>query len=472
MFSQQNRYRKITTETLESEKSPKIQWENLKEQSLLVKKVNLLERSKQVLCNNIKVEQKMIHKRFEDKIYQSRITYAKLIGSRDLQRELRKKKHHNLNTDICRDEETDEMLQNIWDQTDERAELLDNMMIRRRGLSIGRSRSAGATDSKRCWTMHRSSCDRVLPVTEFHPLNDSPQRPATATPMHSSYPRVEVASPCSPDYDAKDSVLNISGPTAKTIEPKKLIKRSSLRSNTTSTSSSKPRVSISDDASVNSEIDPITIVSENTTLSVQEQLRDCNSPRRWTLTTDTDIPSPMSTPRHSVFSNSSKQSVTFAPRRTSTDNFPQKNVPLTFKTALRDGGCGPTSLSQSSIGSTVVAKSRMSRYVRKKSSKVNIGTADCKPKLVDFHKTRVQSANYEHKVKQFSNRVDCLRAEQDNVVDYYSQRAKENGLKERQPEVPSAARRYAESMLEHWGSETGGDVVLYKSAPQRSVTFT
>ena len=434
MFSQPEGKAKLSKLPLESEKSNKLQWANMKEETLLVKQVNILERSKRVVVNTIKMEQKMLYRRFENKINQSRLAYAKLVGNREDQKDLfRNKRHPAFNTDICKSEETGDVLKSIWETGSERAELLNNMTTRRRGLSISRSKSAGVEGLRRGWSSHASH-NVVLPVHEYYSVKPDHIRPATAALLVSA-PRVEVDSPRTPDvFNSVDPVLNIRG--VKSLTPGR-----------TSTKSSVSIVSdLNDD--VNDDCRPDfndrnyyilsnDLSSSKVDISVNNYTKNKlkKDSKRWNLTENDEDEAPVPRPRLSLTS-SQRNSVSFTDDR----------IKSSIRTTILPKRCNTAQSSQSSISSSVAEQARSARYSRKKSSKISFSSEVSK--LSYFHRTPVYSAkDYDAKVKQFVDDVKDLKTEQNNVSDYYSERAKENGIKRNEDATVSKQRQYAEEML-------------------------
>ena len=83
-----------------AERSPAVISANLKEDMLLHKKMVVLNRSEHSMVHQIQVDQKVLYKRFQAKLIRSRLANARLLGQRELQRELRAKNLGGLNTDI------------------------------------------------------------------------------------------------------------------------------------------------------------------------------------------------------------------------------------------------------------------------------------------------------------------------------------------------------------------------------------
>lgn len=83
-----------------AERSPAVISANLKEDILLQKKLVVLNRSERSVVHQVKVDQKVMYRRFQAKLTCSKLAHARLMGQRQLQRQLRAKNIGKLNTDI------------------------------------------------------------------------------------------------------------------------------------------------------------------------------------------------------------------------------------------------------------------------------------------------------------------------------------------------------------------------------------
>lgn len=83
-----------------AEKSPSVHYANWKETILLKKQMHVLERSEKNVIHRIKIDQKVLFKRFQDKLYRSKLCEARMHGNKEIERELRAKNLHGLNTDF------------------------------------------------------------------------------------------------------------------------------------------------------------------------------------------------------------------------------------------------------------------------------------------------------------------------------------------------------------------------------------
>ncbi|XP_062585566.1 uncharacterized protein LOC134247232 [Saccostrea cucullata] len=106
-----------------AEKSPSVHYANWKENILLKKQMHVLERSEKNVIHRIKIDQKVLFKRFQDKLYRSKLCEARLHGNKETERVLRAKHHHGLNTDFGSAEKDYEFLtklQNNRKRTDKK----------------------------------------------------------------------------------------------------------------------------------------------------------------------------------------------------------------------------------------------------------------------------------------------------------------------------------------------------------------
>lgn len=90
-----------------AERSPAVISANLKEDMLLQKKLVVLNRSERSVVHQLKVDQKVLYKRFQAKLIRSKLASARLMGQRDVMRELRASSLGGLNTDIAGNSEED-----------------------------------------------------------------------------------------------------------------------------------------------------------------------------------------------------------------------------------------------------------------------------------------------------------------------------------------------------------------------------
>ncbi|XP_045187289.2 uncharacterized protein LOC123545076 [Mercenaria mercenaria] len=90
-----------------AERSPAVISANLKEDMLLQKKLVILNRSERSVVHQIKVDQKVMYKRFQARLTCSKLAHARLMGQRELQMQLRAKTLGTLNTDIAGNSDED-----------------------------------------------------------------------------------------------------------------------------------------------------------------------------------------------------------------------------------------------------------------------------------------------------------------------------------------------------------------------------
>ncbi|XP_060066672.1 uncharacterized protein LOC132546956 [Ylistrum balloti] len=96
-----------------AEKSPAVHYANWKEDMLLLRQMHVLNRSERNVVHRIKIDQKVLYKRFQGKLHRSQLTKARLTGDKDLERKLRASKFHGLNVDIVNTEKDFEFLDQL-----------------------------------------------------------------------------------------------------------------------------------------------------------------------------------------------------------------------------------------------------------------------------------------------------------------------------------------------------------------------
>ncbi|XP_033742642.1 uncharacterized protein LOC117329054 [Pecten maximus] len=96
-----------------AEKSPTVHYANWKEDMLLLRQLHVLNRSERNVVHRIKIDQKVLFKRFQGKLHRSQLTKARLTGDKDLERQLRASKFHGLNVDIVNTEKDFEFLDQL-----------------------------------------------------------------------------------------------------------------------------------------------------------------------------------------------------------------------------------------------------------------------------------------------------------------------------------------------------------------------
>lgn len=90
-----------------AERSPAVISANLKEDMLLQKKLVVINRSERSVIHQIKVDQKVMYKRFQARLTCSKLAHARLMGQRELQMQLRAKTLGTLDTDIAGNSDED-----------------------------------------------------------------------------------------------------------------------------------------------------------------------------------------------------------------------------------------------------------------------------------------------------------------------------------------------------------------------------
>ncbi|XP_048773151.2 uncharacterized protein LOC125678619 [Ostrea edulis] len=103
-----------------AEKSPSVHYANWKEDILLKKQLHVLERSEKNVIHRIKIDQKVLFKRFQDKLYRSKLCEARMHGNKDTEMELRARNLHGLNTDFGSAEKDYEFLTKLQNNRKQR----------------------------------------------------------------------------------------------------------------------------------------------------------------------------------------------------------------------------------------------------------------------------------------------------------------------------------------------------------------
>ena len=106
----------------ESEKSAAVHSSNWREEVMLRRTLEEIHRIKASISNDIWMEQRVFYKRFQEKITRSQIAYARAIGNKELERQLREKHHansHGFNTACGMNEEDSKLLQKLIQQRHE-----------------------------------------------------------------------------------------------------------------------------------------------------------------------------------------------------------------------------------------------------------------------------------------------------------------------------------------------------------------
>ena len=96
----------------QAEKSPVVHYANWKENIILNKKLNILNRSEKNVVHRIKIDQKVLFKRFQGKLHRSKLAQARAWGDKDSERQLRAS-HRKLNIDIINTEKDYEFLEKL-----------------------------------------------------------------------------------------------------------------------------------------------------------------------------------------------------------------------------------------------------------------------------------------------------------------------------------------------------------------------
>ena len=173
---------------VDSERSAGLWMTRKKDQAILNKNLQLLDKNEKTVVNRITVSQKVVHKRFQWKVYQTKLAHARIVSDRDLERSVRKTHTMALNTNVGNDDEEEEgnMLKKIWSHgrywidgvrkgriRDTAPLVFDN---NRTGQQLSRAKSAGAR------------------VGQTTPTRDKiPPRPYTAVSIAQATPPVRAA---------------------------------------------------------------------------------------------------------------------------------------------------------------------------------------------------------------------------------------------------------------------------------------
>ena len=95
------------------EKSPSVHYANWKEDILLQKQLHVLNRSEKSIVHRIKIDQKVLFKRFQDKLLRSKLSQARLWGDKEKERELRARNLQGLNTELGGEEKDYDFLRKL-----------------------------------------------------------------------------------------------------------------------------------------------------------------------------------------------------------------------------------------------------------------------------------------------------------------------------------------------------------------------
>ncbi|XP_041359692.1 uncharacterized protein LOC121376003 [Gigantopelta aegis] len=96
-----------------SERSQVVYSANWKEDMLLGRQLQVLDRAQRRFVHRITIEQKVLYKRFQTKLHRSKLAYAQMWGNKDRVRALREKHMHGLNTNCYDNEEDLEFLKRL-----------------------------------------------------------------------------------------------------------------------------------------------------------------------------------------------------------------------------------------------------------------------------------------------------------------------------------------------------------------------
>lgn len=85
---------------VDSEKSPKVCSTNWREDVILKKNLQVLDRSQRAVVNRIMVDQKILKRRFQIKVNRSKMSYARATSNVEMQKKLRDETTFVLNTNV------------------------------------------------------------------------------------------------------------------------------------------------------------------------------------------------------------------------------------------------------------------------------------------------------------------------------------------------------------------------------------
>lgn len=112
-----------------AERSLSVHYANYKEDIVLKKNLDILNRTEKNIVHRVKIDQKITYKRFQEKLHRSKLAYARMYGDKEKERELRAKNLRSLNINIGDSEEDYEFLKKIQQQPEE-AKLQKNRKVK------------------------------------------------------------------------------------------------------------------------------------------------------------------------------------------------------------------------------------------------------------------------------------------------------------------------------------------------------
>ncbi|XP_076071768.1 uncharacterized protein LOC143043255 [Mytilus galloprovincialis] len=96
-----------------AERSLAVHYANYKEDIVLKKNLDILNRTEKNIVHSVQIDQKILYKRFQDKLHRSKLAYARMYGDKEKERELRAKNLRSLNINVGDSEQDYEFLKKI-----------------------------------------------------------------------------------------------------------------------------------------------------------------------------------------------------------------------------------------------------------------------------------------------------------------------------------------------------------------------
>ncbi len=420
-------------EVVDSEKSPKLLMTNFKEQMVLDKNIHMLDKSKKIVMNRIKIDQRVLYKRFQKKLNQSKLFHAQITGNKESEKELLRRNSLSLNTDVGVKDDSDDVLKKIW-QVSERIEMRkgSNCERKTRTKSAGpmldrktyerRDTSPGEMCAPEGWGQHGRPHSNVT-IANYSPS----KRPATAfvtktvIGTHQQSSLVDKA-------DDGESMFGLEHTTAPTES-----RQSSGTVSIVRRANEDYLQYIMDD------LDELSIAGK-----YQNMLREKHQMEQKDKL-DRQVSLNIANDKH----HKTQRRITFARPETAPTSYHRLSMaqsPFQRPTLFHP---------QSAPLQNMVRRKCSSKQASKKRSIFDVST---QPTLLDLHKERVQSANFDKQVKNFCKEIEPHKAECDHTTDYYTVRLLQN----------SGARSTVDRPLQ---SPTDDKVLRHYFIKTRSLTF-
>lgn len=96
-----------------AERSLTVHYANYKEDIILKKNMDILNRTEKNIVHRVKIDQKILYKRFQEKLHRSKLAYARMYGDKEKERELRAKNLRSLNINVGDSERDYEFLKKL-----------------------------------------------------------------------------------------------------------------------------------------------------------------------------------------------------------------------------------------------------------------------------------------------------------------------------------------------------------------------